>query len=327
MISPYCNILIEKGLVYKPLYARNLSNHLPMSLVALDKMSANEAIQKSYFDHSIKRLVRRENNELIITQINDALGQAEYFEAYYNYYLGRLEKDSIKNLMSESISILIKGISASAFHAFIRLSYALETCNKKEIAYALAYWSSEYNELATNSKYTENSLPEIINQINPISQNHDFSPGIIIDRMNEINSILKASNIAIQSKDLNLDEIRTLCLDIFSTNNNFTILHCITACHAFRSISEYFSNYPEAISYLWEAIIVAYLSTQLEFKSINIDLKETGKIWSEIIEEATQSKDDHVIKLVYSCWQEDAFYKTGDYKYIAKRALGYYEKD
>lgn len=284
MISPYCNILIEKGLAYKPLYSSKLSNHLPMSLVALDKMSANEAIQKSYFDHSIKRLVKSENNQLIITHINDALGQAEYFEAYYNYYFDKLEEESVKKFVTESISILIKGISASAFHAFIRLSYALETCNKKEIAYALAYWSSEYNELATNSKYTKNSLPEIINQINPISQNHEFSSGIIIDRMNEINSILKVSKIAIQSKGLNLDEIRTLCLDIFSTNNNFTILHCITACHAFRSISEYFSNYPEAISYLWEAIIVAYLSTKLEFKSINIERKKTGKIWLEIIE-------------------------------------------
>jgi hypothetical protein len=284
MISPYCNILIEKGLAYKPLYSSKLSNHLPMSLVALDKMSANEAIQKSYFDHSIKRLVKSENNQLIITHINDALGQAEYFEAYYNYYFDKLEEESVKKFVTESISILIKGISASAFHAFIRLSYALETCNKKEIAYALAYWSSEYNELATNSKYTKNSLPEIINQINPISQNHEFSSGIIIDRMNEINSILKVSKIAIQSKGLNLDEIRTLCLDIFSTNNNFTILHCITACHAFRSISEYFSNYPEAISYLWEAIIVAYLSTKLDFKSINIERKKTGKIWLEIIE-------------------------------------------
>lgn len=292
-----------------------------MSLIALDKMGASNSLQTNYFNTASKKLELRESSLLQVNDISEALGRVEYFEAYFTFFQNKFIDSTVKNVVTESISVLIKGISASAFHAFIRLSYALETNNKKEIAYALAYWCSEYNDLSITSTPSDKKLEEVLNDINSISKNHTFLPGIIIDRMNEINRVLKAQQISIQTNEVTLNAIRKLCLDIFTVHNNFTMLHCITVCHAFRISEKYFKNKEEALKHLWEAIVVAYASTQLQYKQIVSETKIIDKPWSETLNAAIQSIDDHVIKLVYSCWQEDKFYQSGEYKFVANRAL------
>ncbi len=64
MISETCNLLIEKGLDFHPTYAGGkFSVHLPMSLVALDKMHASEEQLTNFF------LIRLKNFEYVIRRI------------------------------------------------------------------------------------------------------------------------------------------------------------------------------------------------------------------------------------------------------------------
>jgi len=324
MISETCNLLIEKGLVFHPTYAGGkFSVHLPMSLVALDKMQASGEQLTNFYTNSVEkfRVRDKKNTHKEIISLDDALGQKEYFEDYLKFFKDRLSESTTQDVIIESIPVLIKGMSASAFHPIIRLSYALETENKVEIAMALASWASEYLAFGTGFDQTNRNLEEIIIEANPIGINHSFSPGNISDRMKEIGAILKNKGISIQPEEISLNAIREFSLNTFIKHNNFTLLHTVTGCFALRSILEYVTDLDEALRYLWEAIVIAYLSTGSVYEPSGIEARDPKRDWKQIIKDAANSQDDHVIKLVYTSWKEYEYYRSDLYNYIAERTL------
>jgi hypothetical protein len=54
MISEKCQDLANKGHNYHWLYGSDLASHLPMALIALDKMKASEQQLQNFYDKSIK---------------------------------------------------------------------------------------------------------------------------------------------------------------------------------------------------------------------------------------------------------------------------------
>lgn len=324
MLSATCKLLIEKGLVFHPTYrGGKLSVHLPMSLVALDKMDASGEQLTKFYENSINKFQLRDkkNTHAKIMSLDDTLGQREYFEDYLKFFNDRLIETTPEDVIKESIPVLIRGVSASAFHPIIRLSYAVESENKTEIAMALASWASEYLELQSSFNQTKESLEEIIIRVTPIGINHTFSPGNISDRMKEINEVLKNKKLLIQPKEISLNEIREFCINAFTKQNNFTLLHTVTACYTLRRLLNYVTNLDETLRYLWKSIVIAYLSTGLGYEQSVIEVRDSNRDWSQIIKDVTNSQDDHVIKLVYTSWKEYEFYKSTLYNYVAERTI------
>ncbi len=326
MLSTTCKLLIEKGLVFQPTYVGGkFSVHLPMSLIALDMMDASGDQLTKFYANSVNKFQLREkkNNHREIKFVDDALGQREFFEDYLKFFKRRLSQTTAEDVIKETIPILIKGVSASAFHPIIRLSYALDSECKTEIAMALASWASEYLELESSFEQTEKTLEEIIIQVTPIGINHTFSPGNISDRMKEINEVLKIKKLLIQPKAISLNEMRVFCINAFIKQNNFTLLHTVTVCFALRRLLNYVTNSDEAIRHLWASIVIAYLSTGLGYEPSLVKVKDAKRDWSQIIRDVTNSQDDHVIKLVYTSWKEYEFYKSTLYNHVAERAIKY----
>ena len=324
MLSKTCNLLIEKGLDFHPTYAGGkFSVHLPMSLVALDKMNASEEQLTNFYSNSIEkfRVRDKKNTHKEIISLDDALGQRDYFEDYLKFFKSRLSETTTQDVLTESIPVLISGMSASAFHPIIRLSYALETENKAEVAMALASWASEYLAFDTGFDQTRGSLEDIIIGANPVGINHNFSPGNISDRMKEIGAVLKNKGVSIQPEEISLNAIRAFSLNAFIKQNNFTLLHMVTGCFAFRTLLDYVSNLDRALRYLWEAVVIAYLSTGSVYEPSEIEVKDLKEDWKQIIKGAANSQDDHVIKLVYTSWKEHEYYRSDAYTHVAERAL------
>lgn len=324
MLSTTCKLLIEKGLVYHPIYAGgDASSHLPMSLLALDSMGASEEQLTKFYAKAVVNLELREkkNNDSEIKLVSNELGKGDFFESYLTFFKKRLRQNTIDDVIKETIPVLIKGLSASAFHPIIRISYALESKYKPEIAMALASWSSEYIEFQNRFEQTNETLEEIMIRVTPIGINYTFLPGNIIARMKEINEILTNKKTLIQPIKISLNDIREFCIKALSKQDNFTLLHTVTACHAFRRLSKYVTNSDEALRYLWESIVIAYLSTGLDYREPIVEIREVKRDWSQIIKDATNSQNNHVIKLVYTSWEEYKFYKSTIYKYVAERAL------
>lgn len=110
--------------------------------------------------------------------------------------------------------------------------------------------------------------------------------------------------------------IANLLLKLYLPTNDFTLLHGITATHAFRIVMPYLSELDSSINYFWLALITAALSIKPEKDIIEISTnftKKTSLDWDKLKHYACQHTDEHVIKLVYTAWQE--YHCYGDERY------------
>ena len=315
--------LLEKSGYYHPLYGGGLAMHLPMVLVALERIHAPNTKLIDTFNESIIGLERIGGLDKVtaVNSIEEQLGHSESFRAYLKYYKHELATLGTQAVLKKSLPILIPGVAASAFHALIRLAYALEANCQSEVAVALAYWSAEYQSFELNEETTAESLESILTRLSALGEEFEFSPGIIVNRMSEIGDLLKDKACVVLPNSMDISDLRELALKSFYLSDDFTLLHTVTGCHAFSIVMPYLENKEAALKELWKAILVAYLSTGLSFKNIEIQTVEGDVDFSPIIQGARTSDDSHVIKLVYTCLSEYKKWGNKLYFEIAQRAV------
>ncbi|WP_394200426.1 questin oxidase family protein [Shewanella waksmanii] len=298
-------LLTQSG-KYHPLYGGGLATHLPMELTALSKLGAPDSLLERTFAGNISDLISIEeisSYEPVIS-FEAHLGDSDSYCHYLRYFQLQLAAHSIEHVLQSHLPTLIAGVAASAFHGLIRLAYAIEAHNRNEIAVALAFWSAEYQPFVTVETESDESLAQILTRLSALSDGYEFSPGIIVDRMSEIAERLRVNKSLIYPLALDLPSLKSFALKLFYLQDDFTLLHTVTGCHAFSIILPYIEDENTALKQLWKAILVAYLSTGLPFKDAEVDEGNNRLEFDFIINQAINSGDSHVIKLVYSCYQE-----------------------
>lgn len=321
--SKNLNLLLKQAGEYHPLYGGGLATHVPMVLIALSRLNAsNEKLEKT-FNESVNNLELIGSLEGVnaVENIKQHLGDSCKFKEYLKYFQHELSAYGTEAVVKKSLSVLISGIAASAFHALIRLAYAIEENNQGEIAIALAFWAIEYQSFELRTESTDESLECILLRLAPLGEDYKFSPGIIVDRMAEIGELLKSKACLIQPNSLSLSDLRQFVLKAFYAENNFTVLHTVTGCHAFSIITPYLVNVQHSLAELWKAIVVAYLSTGLHYKNIEITPLGGEVDFAPVIASALTSSDAHVIKLVYTCHCEYQQHNDPLYFNLAQRAV------
>lgn len=309
MVSNECRALIKEGLTYYPWYGDGFSNHLSMSLVALDKMGASSEQLKRYYLSSIQRLVPRNASN-------------QKFELRYKKYLLELEKEDYELFVQKELKHLIKGVCGAAFHPMIRLYYAKLSGVKEEMAMALAYWSMEYLELPGFTCKSDKSPEEIVEHLTRISPTSRTHSSNITNRIKAKSLEISRLKECIIPEEITFEEIRLVCLRGLAQNNDFTILHTLTSSQAFEYLHSVYSLDSVSLKHYWTAILVAYLSCEKSFSITHENhMIDEDCSWEDILKMACDSDDDHVIKLVYTCWVECQKYSNVEYYTIAKRAL------
>lgn len=315
--------LLERSGQYHPLYGGGLATHLPMVLTALDLLKAPNKKLQSTFDNSLEGLEKIGclANATPVNNIESYLGNRNSFRAYLQFFTLKLQQQSTLAVLKETLPRLISGVAASAFHALIRLAYAIEANCQSEIATALAYWCAEYQPFELNEKISNESAENILARLAPYGEKHQFLPGIIVDRMSEIGTLLKHNNSVIQPSIMNMTTLRELTITLFYLHENFTLLHTVTGCHALSIILPYFDDQQIAIKEFWKAIVVAYLSTGIGYQQQEVHIEDANIDFSPIIKGALLSDDSHIIKLIYTCVSEYKRCKNPLYYNVSLRAL------
>jgi hypothetical protein len=321
-VNTHCKELLEQGRTYHILYGDRLANHLSMALIALEKMGADQERLTRFYQSYCKKLVPLDRSDFKEpSNLLDTLGQGHQFNNHLSYYEQKIAEHGADQTLTESLPFLLPGICASAFHALIRLAYAIEANDSREIAYALAYWSSDYQPLGALSASLDNTLPEIIDEMSSIGENHTFGPGIIVDRMVEIAQLVNYQKSVFQPTNITLDQLAHLAIKAYLLTNDFTLLHGVTGCHALRIILSWISHRELALRCFWQAFVVAYLSTgSIPLVNKNAKAQKIND-WDEIISKGRSSSNDHVIKIVYTCWSEHQHYENQEYLAAASRAI------
>lgn len=280
-----------------------ITNHLPMALIALSRLGADDDRLAEYFRFYSKK-TQPLGEPSLRSEFNWAvnLGNKGSFPDYLNFYLGEIHKMGPEAVIHAHLDTLIKGVSAAAFHALIRLSYGVLHENPTEVAFGLAYMSAHY-VLVPAPVACQNSPVEILNDALHEFENQAFIGNTISERMlavSEHPDFLKINKIP---KELSLQRISELVSDLYLASNDFTVLHGVTSCHAMRTVLPYIKDRSAALECYWSGILVAALSVR------NLKLTKNGPLEVRPLDQldinhVISSDDDHLIKLVFSCIEE-----------------------
>ena len=143
-------LISEVNQKFSSQYRGELANHLPMDLVALERMGASMERLLSYRDNYVKRLEPRLNSlglEVTADNWDQYLGLNKYHADYLKYFENYLATYGLKQTLEAHLPELFRGVSGGAFHGLIRLGYALDTDNIEEVSQALGYWAISYLDL------------------------------------------------------------------------------------------------------------------------------------------------------------------------------------
>ncbi|CAM4240506.1 questin oxidase family protein [Pseudoalteromonas byunsanensis] len=308
---------------YQPLYSDRMASHLPMVLSALSYLGATAEHLARFYHSDIHSLRKRTQPKATVhlTYFHQHLGSSAHYEHYLAYFQTQVSQFGVSHTLRQTLDTLIKGVSASAFHALIRLAYALEFNHQQEIVIALSYWCCEYQPFSVSDEMTEETMDETLKRLSKIGEQHVFSPGIIVDRMDEISHQIAELTLAIQPKEIDINSLRRFCLRHFYQHNDFTLLHTVTGCHALERILPYISDKDAALRYMWQAVVMACLSTGLNFsQNEKYPLNTEHGDFSPLVAAALKSNDDHMIKLIYTCLRDFKKYGEPIYYTLAKRA-------
>jgi hypothetical protein len=323
-MSDECRELLLQSRVHAPLYGDRLANHLPMALLALDRLGADADTMRRFAASYADRLApaAAAASEL---DPHDYLGSAGDQPRFVLFFQHRIREAGMEAVLRDWVPVLMPGLAASAFHALIRLAYAIEGGLEAEAALALAYWASEYASLPLSLEPAEGSLDEIAERLRTRVAEHVFKPGIIIDKMLEIAWHPSLAGAPVQPAAAPaLRDIARFALQAYARREDFTLLHIVTGCHAFRIVQRYAHDQALARRYLWQAVLAAWLT--VETASNGAPQQTAGDAIGigerEIAARALLATDDHVIKLCYSALCEYREYGDPAYLRVAVRKLG-----
>ncbi len=120
--------LRKSGAEYAIGQIEGVSNHLPMSLIALDKLGASQQQLDDFYRWHSPRLRPVSDDGIIINADNifQFAGKHSCNFGYRRFFLDEIERKSIEEVVDHHVPKLIAGMAGGAFHPLIRLAYGLE---------------------------------------------------------------------------------------------------------------------------------------------------------------------------------------------------------
>jgi len=312
--------VIEEHLRYGAFYRDYLANHLPMALVALDAMGADDAaIRRNAVRHAavlepmpLPRFQIADGEEI------DHLGQPAAFAAWVAYFERHLAAEGSAAVLGDWLDLFCTGVATAAFHGAIRVSFALRVGSPRELAHALAYWASAYEGLGGAPRpHGTLSVAQAFTRLaaDPKLAGHRPAGNSIAERMRRARA-LPGFREAVDGADparITLDAIAEAFIACYVASGNFTILHGVTGTLAFRELAPYVRRPEIAVRHLWQAAVAAWMAAGGPPVAGDGLEGDPGLAWPEILRHAAQCEDEHDIKLAYASWIEGE--RTGDDRY------------
>ena len=322
--------LINKNNGYRPFFADGQTNHLPMTLFAMYKIGASE-IELNNFVEEYKQHHKMEKLFFIDSTINinnwtEYLGQTEKFEEYQEFFKLEMIKLGTRKMIENYFNCLISGIASEAFHCLIKLCYAIESDNENEVINALAYFCACYFQIPTIKKIvTQSSISLIIKDIENsnwfskhIYEGHTISKKI----MCVFNDPEFSYNIQFPdfTNDKVILQLKNSVLKIHLSRWNFISLHLVTSFHSLKIIEPYVTDKDDLYKKYWTTVIGCLVAmNKVISKSVSLDIVCDFN-WDKTFKKALETKEEHVIKLVYSCYKEYTNNYDLLYEVIASKA-------
>jgi hypothetical protein len=291
-------------------YGGELADHLPMARVALHRMGA----APSRIAEFSQRYIETKKLQPLEDAPNEAAARATL--------LAQIQRDGRDVVLRRELRALMPGVGSGAFHPLIRLGYAIEAGDDREVAAAIVYWRDAFLDLDFRPDETAGSFrPEVaFDRLRSDLAGIELPPGILFARMAVAAADPRfAAAVRAAGTPRDLADLRALARFVvgwFALTRDFVALHAMTALHAFRLAVPYLDP-SEALPPLWWALCAAYAGWKLSPIGEPAELEAAS--WESIFAVAGASDDEHVIKAAYSAWSEERAYGGELYRLAAAR--------
>lgn len=311
--SPALHRLLDEGLQFPPEYHGNLSSHLPMALVALEGIGADEPRMRTFFTLYAQRFAAPAPR-LAIKPVSDwpiLRGRFDAFEPLRSTFAVALEHEGRDAVLSGALPLLVTGIGAAAFHGAIRVAYAVESRHNGELAAALAYWAARWMPLQP-PELVEPDIDNVTVWLDAIDGRKlrdeagwRWPSASIDERMRSATqtTAYRAESGRLRTCGRNagllLAELALAAAARYAATRDFTVLHIATAARAARVLMPWLPKDNAALAPLWHAVAAASLTSDTAWESSG-ERSVSALDWRQVLALARASDHEHVIKLVHA---------------------------
>jgi hypothetical protein len=312
-----------------------LANHLPMVLVAMQRLGGSDARLREFF------ATYREMNRLVpvppaIARIDRAnwtagMGDRAREGDYRAFFEGEVARLGARAAITAYLPTLLLGLAASATHGFMRLAYGVMRDDADEIAIALGYWAATYLELgaATGAAPITDDPAEVLARMRGVESYRHVETELdllwhfmrAVAAKPEFRGVVDWLAIGPGS----LARVRAASLALYAGTMDFCALHALTGCHWLRLLEPVLPDPGLALRYFWQAI--ASLYPKIGFPDLpDAATLETWRNapcpdWREIAAAAARSDDEHDLSLTFSAREEFRTFGDRLYQVVAARRM------
>ncbi|MEA2329622.1 MAG: hypothetical protein QOE68_4581 [Thermoanaerobaculia bacterium] len=317
MISDACRSLIADSRRFSTTYGAGFFNHLPMALLALERLGGGEARLREFAAFYAKRLrLQTPGESLPNDDWREALGQRRYQFALAATFDEEARTRGSLAMLRDVVPHLIAGLASEAFHGAIRVAYAVDSGDDVDVAPALASWVTGFCVFGGTGKTRFANAADAFAAIAADDRFASAVEGRSIDaRLGKVTALPAFADYRSSIEHVALPDLAMIAARIFIATGDFVALHLVTACHAVRVLQPFLP--PSALDVLANAMLAAYVAIgRPPLATTFIDDV------ADLASRAVTSDDDHDLKLVYCCLQEEAFYNSGLHRTAAAIRLG-----
>ncbi len=327
---------LDNSLRYDAEYGTRLSNHLPMLLVALHRLGAtDERLAAASANYAGKLHAMP---PLQTWNLGDPwrvpLGQPAAWPRFRDLFTIWLREELAGETLRQTLPALMPGCGAAAFHGLIRTAYAVDAAHRAELAHALAYWSSRWLDLGVNNSSDggQDASPEgqradptpLLKAAAAVPGVGGSASGYIVERMHHAawQPGFAAAVGGLRLDEATLPRLARHAARLYARSGNFTVLHLVTSAWALRVLLPFVDedDLPAAMGGYWRAYAAGAVS--VAEKTLKTGPAPDPWPWPRIVQAAVNSDDEHVVKLVHACQQEQqAHGGADDWQRAATRAL------
>ena len=312
-----------------------LANHVPMVLIALDRMGASPARLEEWYENY------RVTNGLVAPpppvapieteRWQEALGDRSREADYRRFFTAEVERLGIDGAIRHYVPHLTQGIAGSALHPLMRLSYAVLKTDAREAGAALGYWAACHLALpCPTGKAPDTDDPAVVlAAMDGVEGAHCYKPetDLLWHNIREVGALPEFPSV--------YDRLRVDCtspkrmantaLGVFAATMDFSALHAVTGLHWARLVAPHLDAPLPLYRAFWQVITALVpkigfpkLATCEELQA----MRETkAPDWEDIKAAAVASNDEHDVSLVFSASQEEMVWGDPLYRVVAARRV------
>ena len=308
--------LLTAGARFAPQGRDGLSNQLPIALLSLSSLGADEARLGEFAAGHAVRLAPAPAPQ--VWPAGDPwrgrFGEPEAWPAYRALFAEWIDAEDAASVLSQALPALMPGCGGAEFNGLVRLACAIRSRHLGELVDALAYWACSYLALAaladTSGRITD---PERL--MRRLQAGRSRQPLMSQRMLHAARSPALRSEFAALSIDASsLERLSRLSAKAYAGTGNPTALQLITACHAMRVVQGFIDEPLPALRWFWQAWATAVVAAGLKRLP-----PMPAQDWDRIVAAALASDDEDLIKLVDSCRGEELAYGGDDWRRAASR--------